>query len=169
MQNEMVRDGTMPDQIEEPRQDTNSELLGWAQDRWEADPTVWRHPHVATQYGPSLVETFETAHPDGEVTVIDLMLSLDQYQQASQAFEDYLIGIVQSKAMQLAPERVEPVEAEALLKLPPQAQLQVFEKLTLLASEVFDWMHQKGMDPVPGTRRLPEMVTEADRVRIQNS
>lgn len=160
-----MRDGTMPDPIEDPRQDTTSELLGWEADRWEKDRSVWQHPHEVTPYGDSLVQTFEAAHPDGEVTVIDLMLGLDQYQGASQDFEDYLIGIVQSRAMQLAPDRVEPVEAEALLTLPKRAQLRVFDQLTVLAEQVFDWMRPQGMDPVPGAASLPELVTEADRKR----
>jgi hypothetical protein len=164
-----MRDGTMPDPIEDPRQDTTSELLGWEQARWEKDPTVWQHPHEKTPYGDSLVQTFEAEHPDGEVTVIDLMLSLDQYQDASQDFEDHLIAMVQSRAMQLAPDRVEPVEAEALLKLPQRAQLRVFEKLTALAGQVFEWMRSQGMDPVPGAASLPPLVTEAHRDRTQNS
>lgn len=162
-----MRDGMMPDPIEDPRQDTTSELLGWEADRWEKDRSVWQHPHEATPYGDSLVQTYQQAHPDGEVTVIDLMLSLDRYEGASQDFEDYLIGIVQSRAMQLAPDRVEPVEAEALLKLPQRAQLRVFERLTVLAEQVFDWMRQQGMDPVPGANQLPELVTEADRQRAE--
>ncbi|HRO31750.1 hypothetical protein [Citricoccus sp.] len=159
----------MPDPIEEPRQDTSSELLGWETDRWEIDRTVWQHPHEKTPYGTTLVQAYEAAHPDGEVTVIDLMLGLDQYQDASQDFEDYLIAMVQSRAMQLAPDRVEPVEAEALLKLPKRAQLRVFDQLTVLASQVFDWMRAQGMDPVPGATSLPPLVTEADRDRIQGS
>ncbi|HRO31714.1 hypothetical protein [Citricoccus sp.] len=164
-----LRDGTMPDPIEDPRQDTTSELLGWEVDRWEIDRTVWQHPHETTPYGTTLVEAFEAAHPDGEVTVIDLMLSLDQYQRASEEFEDYLIGIVQSRGMQLAPDRVEPVEAEALLKLPKRAQLRVFDQLTVLAGQVFDWMRSQGMDPVPGASTLPPLVTEADREQIERS
>ncbi|QCU77984.1 hypothetical protein E7744_07155 [Citricoccus sp. SGAir0253] len=164
-----MQDGTMPDPIEDPRQDTTSDLLGWEQDRWEKDPTVWQHPHAPTPYGDSLVQTYEAAHLDGEVTVIDLMLGLDQYQEATEEFEEYLIAMVQSRAMQLAPDRVEPVEAEALLKLPKRAQLRVFDQLTVLASQVFDWMRAQGMDPVPGATTLPPLVTAADRKRIQNS
>jgi hypothetical protein len=169
VQNGSMQDGTMPDPIEDPRQDTTSELLGWEQDRWEIDRTVWQHPHEQTPYGTSLVEAFEAAHPDGEVTVIDLMLSLDQYQGASQDFEDYLIGMVQSRAMQLAPDRVEPIEAEELLRLPKRDQLRLLEKLTVLGTEVFDWMRSQGMDPVPGASTLPALVTEADRERIERS
>ncbi|XKH55575.1 hypothetical protein LG293_09925 [Citricoccus nitrophenolicus] len=167
MREDRMRDGTMPDPIEDPRQDTTSELLGWEADRWEKDPTVWQRPHEATPFGESLVQTYEAEHPDGEVTVIDLMLGLGQYQGASQDFEDHLIAMVQSRAMQLAPDRVEPVEAEALLTLPQRAQLRVFEKLTVLADQVFDWMRSKGMDPVPGAATLPELVTEADRKRAE--
>ncbi|MFC4372352.1 hypothetical protein, partial [Citricoccus nitrophenolicus] len=65
----------------------------------------------------------------------------------------------------LAPDRVEPVEAEALLTLPKRAQLRVFDQLTVLAEQVFDWMRSQGMDPVPGANRLPELVTAADRKR----
>jgi hypothetical protein len=167
MPEDRMRDGSMPDPIEDPRQDTTSELLGWEQDRWEIDRTVWQRPHEQTPYGTSLVEAFETAHPDGEVTVIDLMLGLDQYQGASQDFEDYLIAMVQSRAMQLAPDRVEPIEAEKLLRLPKRDQLRVFEKLTVLAEQVFDWMRSQGMDPVSGATTLPPLVTEADRKRAE--
>ncbi|REE02304.1 hypothetical protein [Citricoccus muralis] len=160
-----MRDGTMPDPIEDPTPERASRFLAGEQARWETDQSVWQHPHETTPYGPSLVETFEAAHPDGEVTVIDLMLGLDQYQGASQDFEDHLIGIVQSRAMQLARDRVEPVEAEKLLRLPQRAQLRVFEKLTVLAEQVFDWMRSQGMDPVPGAASLPPLVTEADRKR----
>ncbi|WMY80034.1 hypothetical protein [Citricoccus sp. I39-566] len=160
-----MRDGTMPEPIEDPRQDTTSELLGWEADRWEKDPTVWQHPHEVTPFGTTLVEAFEAAHPDGEVTVIDLMLQLDQYQGASRQFEEHLIGIVQSRAMQLAPDRVEPVQAEALLGLPKRAQLRVFDQLSLLAGQVFDWMRAQGKDPVPGATSLPPLVTEADRAQ----
>jgi hypothetical protein len=162
-----MRDGTMPDPIEDPRQDTTSELLGWEADRWEIDRTVWQRPHAPTPYGDSLVQTYEAAHPDGEVTVIDLMLGLDQYQGATREFEDHLIGIVQSRAMQLAADRVEPVEAEELLRLPKRAQLRVFDQLTVLAQQVFDWMRARGMDPIPGTLSLPPLVTEADRKRAE--
>ncbi|MFC0248428.1 hypothetical protein ACFFIO_07930 [Citricoccus parietis] len=167
MREDRMRDGTMPDPIEDPIPERASQFLAGEQARWETDRSVWQHPHEATPYGHSLVQTYQTAHPDGEVTVIDLMLGLDQYQGASQDFEDYLMGIVQSRAMQLAPDRVEPAEAEALLTLPKRAQLRVFDQLTVLAEQVFDWMRSQGMDPVPGANRLPELVTEADRKRAE--
>ncbi len=159
------RDGTMPEPIEDPTPDRASRFQAGEQARWEIDRTVWQHPHEQTPYGTTLVEAFEAAHPDGEVTVIDLMLGLDQYQEASQDFEDYLIAMVQSRTMQLASNRVEPIEAEELLRLPKRDQLRVLEKLTVLATEVFDWMRSQGMDPVPGASTLPPLVTEADRKR----
>jgi hypothetical protein len=164
-----MRDGTMPDPLEDPVPARVSRFLAGEQARWEIDRTVWQHPHEQTPFGTSLVEAFEAAHPDGEVTVVDLVLSLDQYQEASQDFEDYLIGIVQSRAMQLASNRVEPIEAEELLRLPKRDQLRVLEKLTVLGTEVFDWMRSEGMDPVPGATTLPPLMTEADRERIERS
>lgn len=166
MENRIMRDGTMPDAIEDPRQDPASRFLASEQARWEADRSVWQHPHEQTPFGPTLVEAFQQAHPDGEVTLIDLMLGLDQYQRASEAFEDHLIAMVQSRAMQLAPDRVEPVEAEDLRRLSRLAQLRVFDQLAALAEQVFDWMRVQGLDPVPGATHLPELVTEADRQSI---
>ena len=169
MQYGKMRDGTMPEAIEDPTPETSSRFLAGEQARWEQSPTVWQHPHEMTPYGTTLVEAYRQAHPDGEVTVIDLMLSLDQYQAASQDFEDHLIAIVQATAMQLSPDRVEPVEAEAVLALPRPAQLRVFEKLTVLASEVFEWMKDQGMNPIPGALSLPPLMTEADREQIQGT
>ncbi|MGM7670257.1 hypothetical protein [Microbacterium sp. A93] len=167
MRNGTIQDGTMPEAIEDPTPNPSSKFLAGEQARWEAERTVWQHPHEQTLYGQSLVEAYETEHPDGEVTVIDMMLSLDQYRQASQGFEEHLIGIVQSRAMQLAPDRVEPVEAEALLKLPKRTQLRVFDKLSMLAEQVFVWLQAQGKDPIPGASSLPPLVTEADRTSAE--
>lgn len=175
MQNVMEGDGTMQINGAERAaltevnreasrvQEATDSTVVTAEQRWESDPSVWQNLDEETPYGdPSPDRMGQYADPDAltEVpTVAEAMLQMPRYAAATPLFGRYLRAMVLTRHAQMAPDRVDPFVKEDFEALTPRGQVEQGQKLQALAQEVFDWMRQQGMDPMPGHESLPELMT----------
>ena len=136
-----------------------------AERQWEADPTVWQELQEQTPYGdpsPDRMGPYAASEYLAEFpTVAEAMLATRPFQGATELFGRYLRAIVLTRQAQMHPSRVVPVDSQDFREMPARAQVEQGVKLEALAQEVFDWMRQQGMDPMPGHEVMPPLMTEA--------
>lgn len=148
---------------------STSGTAAWEQ-QWEADPTVWQNLDEETPYGdpsPDRMGQYEDEDFLNEFpTVAEAMLGTMQFRDATALFGRYLRAMVLTRHAQMAPDRVEPVDAQEFKAMSPAAQVAQGEKLQALAQTVFDWMRSQGMDPMPGHESMPVMMNDEVKRRM---
>lgn len=138
-----------------------------AAEEWDVDPTVWQTPDAQTPYALTIAQDWDEKFVQTETaTVLDRLLQLEAFQTATSQFRMYLESILMARWVQLAPDRVDPVELAAFEAMPLRRQLVQLERLEALATTVFNWMAEQGMDPMPGHHGLPQLVTPQMRQKV---